>query len=129
MMRNQNGFSIVKVSIVIIVLFAIGVGAVMLIGRSGQESPGRNQTSVEGKVTQIVDQRGETCLTYTLSTGDNIVVKCPDMGGSKGFSGDYDKNIKVGDAVDAQGTLKTTTRNDRKTHHLDTPDSYLRLAE
>ena len=136
MKKNQSGFSIVEIVIAIAVLAAVGVGAFLILGRSGSKPTNSGsghtvsgQTVVEGQVTQIINQGGETCLTYVINTRDYVAVGCPSMAGQDGFSGNYDKNIQVGNKVTARGTPKSTTRQDHKTYHLNSPGSYLRLAE
>ncbi len=127
MIKNQEGFTIIEITIALVVVAVLGVGAVMLLKHSNPTPTNSSTLTIEGKVISIVDQGGDTCLTYVLNTNDYIAVRCPDMSGYKGFTGTYDKDIKVGDTVTANGTLKTPSTSNHKTYHLDKPGTYLQL--
>ncbi len=135
MNQNQKGFSVVEIVIVLAILVLVG-GVTTLFLRSSGEKPitaddhnkdnNSSLVTFEGQVTQIIDQGGETCLTYQIDKSKYVAVTCPDMAGYKGFAGEYDKAVVVGDRVAVKASLKSIGNSSHQTYHLDSSGMYLR---
>lgn len=117
--------------IVIVVLALCAVVAGIFIN-SSTNAPGNKvndpQVTLEGQVVRIIHPEG-ACLTYQIDENTYVSVECPGMEGYQGFTGDYDKDIKVGDKVVVRGNPRSTESSDHQTYHLAKPGTYMRLAE
>ena len=132
MKKNQNGFSIVRVTVIIAAVVIVGTIAVIYLKNSGTKPSTESDRKVgtpvnfEGQVTQIINQGGETCLTYQIDRTKHVAVMCPDMAGYQGFTGEYDKTIAVGDRVMVRANLKSIQNSSHQTYHLNSTGTYLR---
>lgn len=135
MYKNQKGFGVIELVVLIAVVVLAGAVIIAFLKHSNAKSPNTKEDShrvatalvnFEGQITQIVNHGGESCLTYYVNDSKRVAVMCPDMAGYEGFSGKYDKNIVVGDRVTVRGNLKTIRNSAHQTYHLDSPGTYLK---
>ena len=120
-------------TIVIVVLLLGAAVATVLLTRTndapavvgGVNDP---QVTVEGQVIGINHPDG-ACLTYQIGENLYVSVECPGMAGYEGFTGEYDKDIKVGDRVIVRGNLRTAKGSGHQVYHLAQPGTYMRKAE
>ena len=135
MHKNQKGFGVIELVIVIAVVVLAGALIIAFLKHSNTKSSNTKENSqrvatalvsFEGQITQIVNHGGESCLTYYVNDSKHVAVMCPDMAGYEGFNGKYDKNIAVGDRVTARANLKNIRNSAHQTYHLDSPGTYLK---
>lgn len=120
------------VAAIVIIVLALGlVIAAILMNRSkGGSGNNADDTLVtfEGQVTQINHPEG-ACLSYQLGAEVYVVAECPDMEGQRGFAGNYDKSIAVGDKVTVRGHPRSTSRATHQTYHLEKSGTYMQLVK
>ena len=117
---------------IVIVVLALGlVIAGILMSRSNGGSGNKVDDTLvtfEGQVTEISHPQG-ACLSYQLDKTTYVVAECPDMEGQRGFAGNYDKSIAVGDKVAVRGYARSTSSATHQTYHLSKSGTYMQRVK
>lgn len=138
--QNQEGAAHLVLVIVAVLLLVAGSGYFVWNSKKTDKSSKTDSSvkvspnavagtileSFEGTITSINHPNG-ACLTYVVDKTKNVAAECPGMSGVEGFTGEYDKNAKVGDKVSVKGHLRLKSA-DHTTYHLEKSGTYLRLA-